>query len=384
LEIDLMTRQIARIYLPVIAVALLLVWSSVGTGRAGLSRMMSEYGSAMGSLQASEKAVSFDPLDPEAHHVYGRVAADNGDPNLAVAQVEQAVKLRPNDYFLWYELGRLQDENGDSESAVSSLRRATELAPHYSQPRWLLGNVLLRNEDVDTAFAELRRATRNDPTMFPQLLDLAWGIFEGNIDRVVQTIQPATDSEQVTVRRRIMTELIAVKDYQAARNFSGLSCDGLCNQGFEDPILTNEEGFGWQPMALTQTVKVLADTAQPAEGSRSLRVEYSGNFDESTAVVTQLVPVSQGHYRLTWKSRTNDLLSAGLPVIAISDTDGRELARSGPLAKGTSGWTEYSVEFETAETTKAVKLTLQRDPCNVNPCPITGRAWFDQFALISN
>jgi hypothetical protein len=407
-----MTSRPIKVYIPAIAAMLLFAWSSVSAGRIGLSRLMSEYGSAASSLDSGRRALELNPNDAEAHHVFGQLCADNGDLAQALVHFEQATKLRPNDYFYWFELGRLQDENNDTKNSITSLKRATQLAPSYAQPHWLLGNVLLRADQTDEAFSELTLAARSDQTLFPQLVELAWGVFEGNVEQVMQVLSPQTGFERVAVarflikqdevrealalfggikevsaddRRDVVADLIEVNEYQAARDLADSTCaqSGLCNPGFEDTILTNEAGFGWQPTKLTQTVKVLADSTQPADGRRSLRVEYSGNFDESTAVVSQLAPVEpQRHYRLTWKSRTDGLASAGLPVVtAVDVADSRELKSSEPIAKGTTGWTSYSMEFETAPTTKAIKINLQRTACNVNPCPITGRAWFDQFTM---
>lgn len=407
-----MTSRPAKLYLPAIGAIVLFAWSGVSSARTGLARLMSDYASGTSSVNAAQRALELNPNDAEAHSVLGKLYAGGGDSTQALLHFERAATLRPNDYFFWFELGRLQDENNESDKAITSLRRAVELAPSYSQPRWLLGNVLLRSDQTEAGFVELRAATVNDQTLFPQLVELAWAVFEEDAQRLVQILKPESGSERIELarflikhdrveegiallanaqdvvaeaRRAIVADLIAVQNYQAARKLSGPSCEqtGLCNSGFEDAILTDEAGFGWRPTKPNQAVKVQPDTTQPGQGQRSLRIEYAGNFDETTFVISQLVPVaSQQRYRLTWKSRTEALASAGLPAIAILDAgDSRELARSESIGKDTTGWSSYSVEFETASGTKAVKVEVQRAVCSVKPCPISGRAWFDQFEL---
>lgn len=401
-----------------LAVLSLFIWAAAGSSRAGISRLFSEDSSAAGSLETSERALRFNPNDPEAHYVLALRLLDLGRTGEAVVQLELAAALRPADYFFWQELGRAREEAGDSRGAIAALQTAITLAPYYSQPHWQLGNVLLRNNTRDAAFREMRIAASSDQELFPSLVDLAWGMHEGNVDSFVAATQPRTDNERLILvrfllgrnkgvalqllkniktfaledRAALVRDLIAAKEFSLAYRVwsakDGVETEGevtVVDGGFEGPISMNSAGFGWLPSQLTPNARILHDTNAPALGQRSLRIEYSGNFDAQVPVLSQLVPVAPlARYRLTFAARTEKLLSAGLPVVAVRDATGDRvvIAESGSLPVGTNAWENFTIEFQTGQATRAVTINIQRQACKVNPCPLVGLAWFDEFQLV--
>ncbi|HEY6231420.1 MAG TPA: hypothetical protein VIW64_09150, partial [Pyrinomonadaceae bacterium] len=100
--------------------------------------------------------------------------------------------------------------------------------------------------------------------------------------------------------------------------------------------------------------------------------------------LSQLILVEPSkRYRINFASRSQDVVSGGLPFLLVSDAagDARQLGKSAPLAKGASGWQTYSVEFTTPEKTTAVLLSVQRENCTTSPCPIFGSIWLDSFSI---
>ena len=401
-----------------LAALFLFVFAAIGSGRAGASRLFSEYGSSADSLAATKRAFDLNPNDPEVHYNYAVRLADAGQGDQATAEFERAASLRPADYFLWQELGRAREESGDLQGAVTALRQAIGLAPDYSQPHWLLGNLLLRNGESDSAFTEMRAAVRSDPTLFPLLNDLAWGVSAGDPQFVRDSTQPVTDTERIALarffilhqqieagmnmlrtaaqisaenRRAIISELIARQEFQSAHSVWSMGFGageqsklaGLFDGGFEAAISFDNQGFGWLPTQLTETVHILVDPNEPQTGTRSLRIDYAGNFDTGVPVISQLVLLApQTHYQLSFAARTDKLVSAALPVIAVSDAKSNLiLAQTVPLFAGTNGWHEFAIDFDTPATTEAVVIRIQRQSCAVQPCPIFGRAWYDSFSL---
>jgi tetratricopeptide (TPR) repeat protein len=391
-----------------------LIWAGISSGRAGLARLFVEYSSISNSLSASERALNYNPSDPEAHYTRALQLSDAGQLADAITELERATTLRPADYFLWQELGRLREENGDTEGAIKALQNATTLAPYYSQPHWQLGNVLLRTEQPQAGFAEMRRAATSNPELFPALIDLAFGVYEGDVTLINGAVEVQNDHERTLLidfflkhncrdaavelvrsmknldnvdRQRVVSSLVATEDFKLAYELwlNGRSTvDQLFDGGFESPISAGDGDFGWQSTKLTQTVKLLLDTDRPQSGGRSLRVDYGGNFDENTPVISQLVPVEPNlRYQVSFSSRSENLFSAGSPIVAISDASGEHgiLGASPTLASGSRGWSNSSFVFQSKENTKAIRLNIQRTPCNVKPCPITGKAWFDGFSL---
>jgi hypothetical protein len=394
------------------------------SGQAGLSRLLSEFGSTKDSLAATEEALRYEAADPDAHYAYALHLAEGGRSSEALVEFERATELRPADYFLWQELGRARDESGDSQGAIAALGRAIELAPAYSQPHWQLGNLLLRDNKRPEAFREMRLAVATDPALFPLMADLAWGVCDGDpLNRArfaLSMAQPADDRQRVSLaglfvrqgqieaalslmrtthnvaeedRRSLVASLIGSGNISAAYQVWSSNSPGgnaeddvVFDGGFEKPIssTSNLQSFGWQPTQATQTVHLLSDPNESHSGKLSLQIEYAGNFAPQVPVISELVPVFSGtRYRVHFFARTENLLSAALPIVAVREigTDGRAIAQSLQLPSGTTGWREFSVDFETTAGTTGVTINIQRQTCTVSPCPIVGRAWFDEFSL---
>jgi thioredoxin-like negative regulator of GroEL len=426
MKTEITTRQRAGLpvwgrYVIVFAVVSVCGYGALASARTGLSRLFSEYGSATESLAASERALSFNPRDPEAHYARALRLADEGRNEEAVRELEQAAALRSQDYFLWQELARAREANDDTEGAIRALQEAIALAPDYAQPHWQMGNLLLRASQSDQGFAELRLAANSDPSLYAPMIDLAWSFHEGDAPAMLVLGKPRNDNERILLAsffanrdrvdeamqllRPIVTTITA-EDRESltavlttAGKFSQAfevwsagtgAVDDTAGQrakifdgGFEGTINANEQGFGWKPTQATATVHILLDGNLPQSGQRSLRLDYAGGFDPAVAVISQLVIVApHTRYRLSFSARTEDLKSAALPLVAVKNADGSQQinVQSSPLAGTGGGWREFALEFETADAA-AITINIQRQACSSNPCPIFGRAWFDSFSL---
>lgn len=408
----------ARVHYAVALVTLLVcLWGAVLSARAGLARLLSEFGTATNSLAATKRALDFNTADPAAHDAYAVELANAGKNAEAVAQFESAVSLRPDDYLLWQELGRVREVSADTSGSLRALRQAVELAPYYSEPHWQLGNFLLRRNELNEAFTEMRLAVRSDPMLFPVMIDLAWAVCDADVKCVLAATQPQNDNERSSLgrffvaqknfnaglnlvlaaseialedRRVMVAALVDAGEFKAAYRIwltgirpSNAQEDDLSDGGFEGPMSFDDQGFGWRP-AHAQTIQILLDPNEPQSGRHSLMLTYAGNFDPNVAVISQLVLVVPGvRYRLSFAARTDGLVSAGLPVVVVKNAAGDQsvIAQSMSLSPGTNGWREFSIDFETSDTTIAVKVNIQRQACSSNPCPIVGRAGFDSFFL---
>jgi len=391
-------------------------FAAVSSARIGLSRLVSEYASAAGPT-AGQRALAFDASDPEAHYVYGSQLLSAGNTDAAVAEFERATSLRPEDYYLWLELGRAREDSGDVEAAVTALQQAIKLAPSYSQPRWQLGNVLLRRGMFNEAFSEMRSAALSDPTLFPSMCDLAWGIYDGKVESTIRATQPQTDDERAALaylfikhnqifaavnllndcakigaqdRRAIVNTLINAHEFQAAHRIWSKGAEAAANGedlfdgGFEGAINLEDQGFGWR-FTPAETIRPVVDPNNPHSGKYSLQLEYSGNFNPAVPAISQLMLVSpRTEYRLMFAARTDSLISAGLPIVVIKEASGdrRVLVQSTALSSGTNPWKQFSIDFETDNGVGAITIDIQRQSCSSNPCPIVGRAWYDSFSLL--
>jgi hypothetical protein len=399
------------------------LWAGWNSGRAGVAQMLASYGAATRQMDVAEMAVGFGPQIPEAHYVRAGLLFDQGRLAEAIQEYESAAALRPHDYTLWLQLGLARDQANDTEGAIAAFKESVRLAPFYAQPHWQLGNSLYRVGRIDEAFQELRRAAESNPKLLPQVLDLAWAAFAGDPQAIDRAIQPATDSAHLALaryfarrgktfeaiaqfraagdvskeeRRAMLAELLAarrfVEAYEVWSSYhreeiekSPRGESSFINGGFESVVSLNDPGFGWQLPLDFPAVEASQDTAAPRTGARSLRLVWNGNAAALSPIISQLVLVEPNtHYQLYFAARTEKIVTAGRPEIAVVDAssgDGRTLGDGLPLSQGTSQWQDYILEFKTTDETRAVQISIRRQSCSVSPCPIFGRAWLDDFSI---
>lgn len=390
---------------------------------AGVGRLLSKDASRTLLQEQAEKAVQISPADPETHAARALVLYNSDDLASALEELERAASLRPRDYLRWLELGRARDEAGDREGALSALQEAIKLAPYYAEPRWQYGNVLYRAGRFDEAFRELRRAAESEPTLFPVLMDLAWGTYAGDAAAVERIVNPQTDAIRLSLarffatkgktgealalfrasggmakaeQRKLLRELLKAKQFKAAYEVwsagreteEGRPPDrvaSITDPGFEGRVNLSEIGFGWRQERSLEGVKLSLETKGQRSGSRCLLIEWSGNSNPEPTVISQLVLVEpHTHYRLSFFTRAEDVLTGGPPVLDVidaSDDVARVLGQSKVFPQNTKEWQEYEVVFTTSATAEAVLLSLQRQSCPASPCPIFGRMWLDDFSL---
>jgi tetratricopeptide (TPR) repeat protein len=408
-------------------VAILMIASCALAGRsawrAGLSRLLATYAARAAVKERADQAVEMSPMDAEAHSARALVLYRSSDTRGALAELERAILLRPVDYLLWLQLGRARDESGDKEGALLALQESIRRAPYYAEPRWQYGNVLYRLGRFADAFPELRQAAESDPAQVPVLIDLAWSTYHGNVKTVEDIIGTHTDNARLSLasyflkkgesseglrllrtvttvssdyRRALLADLLKARRFTAAYEvWSGGNNSAqprppyetarITDPGFEGRLDLNTRGFSWRQERAFEGVTPSLETKRPRSGLSCLLVEWNGHAVPEVPVMTQLVLVEpRSRYHLSFFVRTEDVVTGGLPVITITDASGdqaRTLVESKPFPQGTSDWQEYEMDFETPATTEAVVITLQRQSCAVNPCPMFGRIWLDDFAL---
>ena len=399
------------------------VWEIWSSGQEGISTLLFTYASTTNQIDAAENAIRLSPSSPAARYVRAGLLSNAGRSAEAIEEYERAVALRPHDYVLWFELGRARDQASDVDGAAAAFRESTRLAPFYAKPHWQLGNTLFRAGRIDEAFAELRRAVTSNPKLMPQAIGLAWAAFSGNAPAVEQVLQPQTQSAHLALagffashgsptesiaqfraagapseeqRRALLADLLAAKSFLEAFEVwsSGRPANGtasprgigtIANGGFEEPITIDDPGFGWQPGRDLHSVRISLDNSEPLTGAYCLRLDWSGESDPSTPVISQLVLVEpKTRYRLSFAARTQELLTIGLPYVMVTDAgDDKKtvLMQSRTLPQGTTGWQDYLSEFSTSETTRAVTISIRRETCNIPQCAVFGHVWFDKFSI---
>lgn len=370
----------------------------------------------MGNLAAGKEAVRLTPVDPEAHFANAEVLSVASRPGEAVLALEHAVALRPSDYSLWLSLGLLRDQIGNTSAALAAFDEAVKRAPFYAQPRWQRGNLLLRTGQYDAAFKDLNQAAQSEPELIPNLIDLAWGISKGDPKLTEQLAQIKTEKMRIAfarllarqgkateavaqfrttglvpieVRRELVEQLLAKGAFKEAFEIwkgdqtieAGIS---IYDGGFEAPLTFDQVGFGWRVPRTLPAVTLALDSSKAHSGSKSLRIEFSGDSSPTSPAISQLILVEPSRrYRINFATRSEDVVSGGLPLVVINDAAGERklLGQSAPLSKGSRDWQVVSFEFSVPAATAAVLLGFQRENCTTSPCPGFGSIWLDSFSV---
>jgi hypothetical protein len=372
---------------------------------------------------AVDRAVTLLPADAETHAARAEVLQRLDQYAQARDEFQRAAQLRPRDYYLWMLLGVTSDQSGDQEGALRALRQAVALAPSYARPRWQLGNVLLRMGQLDQAFVELRQAAQSNPSLWPNVDDLAWGVYGPDARKVTEMIRPETDSSHLALALffarhnqgaaavdqfraaqlksdqatgKLVDELLKAKFFRDAydlwANRSVVPAEvtllpfdhtGIRDGSFEG-VLTGGK-FGWQFMREVVNVTMSIDEGTHQSGARSLRIDFRGNSDPALALVTQIILVKpQTGYHLRLFALSKEFVSAADPVITLvdaSDPKNVVLAQSPPLRSDPNVWREFAIDFTTHAETQAILITLARQACANNPCPAFGTVWIDSVWL---
>ena len=391
-----------------IPLCIIAAWVSA---KAALSRLMAKSATIVNSVPLAQQAVQLTPKDPEAHRALAAVLRDEDRVVEAKGELEIAANLRARDDLIWLDLGLVRDQLEDADGAIAALNESVRLAPYYAHPRWQRGNVLLRQGRYDPAFADLRQAASSNPDLQLNLIDLTWGISKSDPKLAETILQIDNEPMRVAfarflarkglgpealdqfrkcaqvspqIRKEMIYNLIAKKAFREAFAIwsNGSSSAAIFDGGFEAPLSLEEIGFGWR-VTREEGLALSIDTTEKQSGTKSLRVQFSGNPNLSEPVVSQLVLVEPGkHYRLNFSARTQEIVTGGLPFVSIvSASNDKPMAKAPPLPAGTNPWAFSSVEFTPDGDTNAVWIKLVREPCSANPCPIFGVIWLDSFSL---
>lgn len=419
------SSQVTRYVLALIgfAACLMGIWFS---GRIGVSRLLGLYGMTSNVLPAANEAVKLSPSDPEAHYRLARALQNAGQISAALPELERATALQPRNFGLWMELGESYDLAGRSDDSIAVVARAIKAAPYYAQTHWQLGNILLRKGRREEAFAEFRQALKSDPALMPNVVDLAWGAFNGVVQNIEKSVQPETPrarlalsivfarhgafddamrlfglaadiSEETRPEREILlAELMNAKRYYEAWQVWAVDRKGgtasrpngigaITNGGFEQGLSFTEANFGWRLNPEKPAVSISVDAREPFADAASLQIRWEGKSSPSVYTAVQLVLVEPNkRYRLNFAARTNDLVTGGVPEVAVLDDFEGQSLTSVPIPQGTTGWKNYSLEFNSPTKAHSVLVVIRRRACQSMPCPAFGTVWFDTFAVQEN
>ncbi|HXC71986.1 MAG TPA: carbohydrate binding domain-containing protein [Pyrinomonadaceae bacterium] len=372
-----------RIAVSILAITLCLFLMQAA-GRIGLSRLLARYALIADSIQAADEAARLSPSDPEIHRARAAVATHLQMHAEAVSSLEIASRLRQRDDVLWLELGNAREEVGDTKGALAALDQAVRWAPYYAHTHWQRGNLLLRMERLDEAFAELRTAAAANRNYLPNLIDLAWGISKGDVDRTEELIALKDDDQRVA----FIQFLTQKRQFRGAYNLWSTVADvrqpHLFNGGFEEPLVFDGVELGRWVFANDHKNKLAIDVSQKFTGTRSFQITFDGDWNPGTPLLSQTVLVDPSKtYRVSFTLKTKDLVTGGPPLFTVSDATTNQLLGKSENFPSTESWRMLSFTFTSLATTEAAVIRLRRNNCDESPCPIFGVLWLDEINIQS-
>lgn len=435
-QLKLINLRVPLLRALLIAPALAAIMCAWFAARWYVGNTMSPYAIAAGAdngLDIARVAARLAPDDPQTHWSLAEIEKRGFTPealNASVKEYEESVSRSPNDYRLWMDLGRAREQAGDAARGEQALQRAVELAPSYALPRWHLGNALVRHGKFDDGLAELRLAASRDQTLRGNVFDLAWGLYDGDVQaiseklgdspaaraqltgyllgrtrledalRLWDSLNPSEKRNEHATGESLMNALEQAKRYRAAIElYAAFASEGayipqigqIQNGGFESDkaivtggAMTGANAFSWNIQSVPQAQAAI-DARIHQGGARSLRVVFNARTNLSFNNISQLVAVDPGaRYRFQCNVRTKDLKSAGTPILEIvSALDNSVLGASSPLPVGTSEWQQVTIDFATNPKTEGIILRTNRAACSTVDavCPIFGIVWYDDFNL---
>lgn len=414
----------ARILLVVIIVSSIIFgWFSI---RWQLGNMLAELTptNESNAKNVADIAVRFAPNDPLTN--WFRASVEN---NLfttekienSIRLYENVVRLSPADFRWWIELGRALEQAEKYPQAEASFKKAVELAPNYTYPHWQLGNFYLRQNRSDEAFAELRQAAEKNAVYRDQVFTTAWEFFDKDTAKIESLGSDSLESKTTLVKfyvqkgraedalriwntisaedkklNLVTTKLIAQglyerRFYRSAVEFARelqidpeAKVEAITNGGFEKLLAVPDETyFGWKASSLpVDKVEIKTDPTQKMEGTRSLRLLFSGYIKPNFYNLWQSVAVQpKEKYRLSFFVKTEGLKSAGSPLIElINANDDKLIVSTKPLPIGSSEWQEIVLDFTTPQNSEGIIIRTNRIFCG-DVCPIFGTVWLDDFKI---
>ncbi len=139
-----------------------------------------------------QRILEAEPHHPDALHLLGLIAHQQGQHARAAELIRQAIDLRPTAAEFHTNLGVVCRELGQHADAATAYRRALQLKPHLAEAHNNLGVVLQEQEQLDAAVACFRHALELKPDYAEAVNNLGTALQEqGDLDAAVACFEQA-------------------------------------------------------------------------------------------------------------------------------------------------------------------------------------------------
>jgi cytochrome c-type biogenesis protein CcmH/NrfG len=375
------------------------------------------------SIERLERAVSWDPGNPEFHLRLARAQMarlDPGDWQEAGAHVRIALRLRPTHGGTWLQLAQLLDRDGETAPAREALATALRLDRHNVVLRWEAALLALRWGEHDAALEHLRYVLAVDPGQRDAAFQLARALVPPGetLSRLLpEGAEPLTGILTVAVQHRDLPLAQAAWELRAPltpalplrlqraylelllqegrgrdarRLWLALVPDGrpgvlgnaVWNGGFESESLVGW-GLDWQ-VRRAWGVEVGLDRFVAAQGRQSLRLVFNSFPTLDFAGVSELVPVEPGQeYRLRAVVKALDFTTrSGLKLQVVTAGEEPEVLAETPAVTGTTAdWVPVETPVRVPEAATLVRVQLRREKAPGPEGNLAGKVWVDDVTL---
>ena len=155
--------------------------------------LQSQSAGRLGEAEAAyRKVLGIAPRNPDALHLLGMVAAQQGRLDAALDLIGRAITEKPNVAMYHYNRGNVLNELGRLDEAVESYRVAERRKPDFPDLHTGLGLALRAANRLDEAEISLREALRRDPADASLYCNLASLLSDaGRLDEAQALLQAA-------------------------------------------------------------------------------------------------------------------------------------------------------------------------------------------------
>jgi len=381
------------------------------------------------ALVSESELQAADHYFPNSARLIGRLAeAEVMAPDRDLAKAErtarQAISLSPNDFSLWMVMAAIKEGQGDRGEAERAFREASRLAPANSDVQWRLANLMLREGRTEESLDSFRIAVNANRSLMSAAMELVWRYSKGRTDMVTRIV-PSDPPSRIALARflvrqsrtndalsefaaiessaartcpaswEFLRELMATGDTALARGVwmtlagqPGDVFNAVYNAGFEQDPIQGADQFDWK-VTPSDAAQVFIDPAVAHSGSRSLRIEFAGHdttrLDGNIGQLTVMKPGA--HYKLHFYWRTENLVTTGGPVIALSSSAFPEwTVKSSAIPAGTRDWQQESIDFVApgvkGSSPRPMTIGVVRTPKLHYEAPMRGVVWLDDFTFL--
>ncbi len=378
-------------------------------------------------VDVMERGAKLTPGDAAGWDRVGRLREyDLLHPDLpeAIADYQKAVRDEPRSAHYWMDLAGAYEAAGDDARAQDAFAHAKAVYPASGEVAFHYGNFLLRQEKYTEAFEELRQAVRADPTLLPLAISRTWRstkdvslllnqVLPANAAAYLQAIDFFSSSGQAEPALVIWQRLVVLgQPFDLAQSFpfideliredraadarhvwrealaaarlphdAPLNNSLIWNGDFSRNFLNGGLDWRWSDVL---GANFSFDSAPRGNGSRAVRLDFTGGSNVALAAPAEYVPVEPGRgYHFHSLMRTDGITTeSGMQFLIVDPNHGGAVTVMTEGLNGSHDWTSVETEVTTPLQTHFLLVRLIRDPSRLFDNKLAGTVWIADVALL--